>query len=80
MALGNKESEAAWTNFFRDMTGRGLRQPLMITRDGAPGLIAAIERCFSQSVSQPCFAHKVRNVAAKLPEPVHDEVLLSKRL
>lgn len=75
MALGNKESEAAWTDFFRDMIARGLRQPLMVTRDGAPGLIAAIARCFPQSASQPCLAHKVRNVADKLPESAHDEVL-----
>lgn len=75
MTLGNKESETAWTACFRDMIRRGLRQPLMITRDGAPGLVAAIERCFPESISQPCLAHKVRNVAAKLPQSAQDEVM-----
>jgi transposase-like protein len=75
MTLGNKESEAAWTECFRDMIRRGLRQPLVITRDGAPGLVAAIDQCFPQSVSQPCLAHKVRNVAATLPESTQDEVM-----
>ena len=37
LAVGNKESEACWTEFFRSMLGRGLRLPTTITSDGAPG-------------------------------------------
>ncbi len=31
LAVGNKESEAAWTAFFRDMVSRGLRLPTTVT-------------------------------------------------
>lgn len=75
LALGGKESEPACVAFFRDMIRRGLRAPLVITRDGAPGLQVAIERCFPQTKSQPCLAHKLRNVACKLPDSAPKEVM-----
>ena len=36
--------------------------------DGAPGIIKAIESCFRRSARQRCFAHRLRNLAAKVPE------------
>jgi transposase-like protein len=36
LGVGNKESEACWTEFFRDMIGRGLRVPTSVTSDGGP--------------------------------------------
>jgi putative transposase len=39
LAVGNKESEGCWTEFFRNMLSRGMRLPTTITSDGAPGLI-----------------------------------------
>ena len=42
-AVGNKESEACWTGFFRYLLERGLRAPTTVTSDGAPGPIAAID-------------------------------------
>jgi putative transposase len=42
LAVGNKESQACWSEFFRNMLHRGLRVPTTITSDGAPGLINAI--------------------------------------
>jgi len=75
LALGNKESYESWKDFFRDMTARGLRMPLLVTSDGAPGLIRAIEECFSQSKRQRCLVHKLRNIANKLPKNAIDEVM-----
>ena len=46
IGLGNKESYDSWREFFRHMIGRGLRMPLLVTSDGAPGLIKAIAECF----------------------------------
>ncbi|MDP9411174.1 MAG: transposase [Actinomycetota bacterium] len=43
LAVGNKESEACWIEFLRDMVARGLRTPTSVTSDGAPGLVNAIE-------------------------------------
>lgn len=75
LALGNKESYDSWKDFFRDMTARGLRMPLLVTSDGAPGLIRAIEECFPQSKRQRCLVHKLRNIANKLPKNAIDEVM-----
>ena len=39
LAVGNKKSQAYWTEFFRHMLDRGMRLPTTVTSDGAPGLI-----------------------------------------
>jgi putative transposase len=74
MTLGNKESFAAWLDMVRDMIRRGLRVPTMITTDGAPGLIAAVEQAWPRSLRQRCLAHKKRNVLDKVPDAARDEV------
>lgn len=75
ITLGNKESYDCWTDFFRDMISRGLRMPLLIISDGAPGLIKAIDECFSKSNRQRCLVHKLRNIANKLPKAGIDELM-----
>jgi putative transposase len=75
IALGNKESHADWKEYFRNMIARGLRIPLLITSDGAPGLIAAIEECFHQSKRQRCLKHKLGNIANKLPQDAIAELM-----
>jgi transposase-like protein len=74
MALGNKESFDAWLDMGRDMVRRGLRVPTLITTDGAPGLIAAVEQVWPRSLRQRCLAHKKRNVLDKVPDTARDEV------
>jgi len=61
------ETQDAWEAFFQDMLRRGLRQPLLVVSDGAPGLIGAITKCFPQADRQRCIAHKLRNLESKLP-------------
>jgi len=61
--------------FFRDMISRGLRMPLLVISDGAPGLIKAIDECFPESCCQRCLAHKLRNIANKLPTSAMDEIM-----
>ncbi len=73
--MGNKESEAAWTEFFRSLLARNMRLPTTITSDGAPGLIAAIEACFPSSVRIRCWFHRLANIRAKLPDETAGEVL-----
>jgi putative transposase len=79
LAVGNKESEACWTEFLRDMVGRGLRVPTSVTSDGAPGLINAIEQVFPKSLRVRCWYHKLGNIRAKLPPEGADEVLAHAR-
>jgi transposase-like protein len=75
LTVGNKESEACWTEFLRNMVGRGLRPPTSVTSDGAPGLINAIAQVFGQSLRIRCWFHRMANIRAKLPPEAVDEVL-----
>lgn len=74
MELGNKESAEAWLGLLRNMVERGLPVPLSITSDGAPGLIGAIDQAYPKSLRVRCWAHKMRNIVAKLPRDVMPQV------
>ena len=74
LALGNRESYQNWLEFLRDMVRRGLRTPLLITTDGAPGLISAVVEVFPKSLRQRCLFHKTGNVLDKVPGSVRAEV------
>ncbi len=74
MALGNKESHTCWLDFLRDMVRRGLRTPLTITTDGAPGLLRAVNEAWPKSLRIRCWVHKMRNILDKLPESARVEV------
>ena len=79
LTVGNKESEGCWTEFLRNMVGRGLRAPTSVTSDGAPGLINAIAQVFGQSLRIRCWFHRMANIRAKLPPEAVDEVLAHAR-
>ena len=70
MMAGSKEDAETVTAFFEDMKRRGLNDPLLVTSDGAPGIVKAIEICFPRAARQRCLAHRMRNLAAKVPEDV----------
>ncbi len=69
------ETQEAWELFFEDMQRRGLRQPLLVISDGAPGLIGAITHRFPNADRQRCIAHKLRNLLQKLPKDTAEAVL-----
>ena len=73
LMAGSKEDAETVTAFFEDMKMRGLNDPLLVTSDGAPGIIKAIEVCFPRAARQRCLAHRMRNLAAKVPEDVWPE-------
>jgi|SRR5579862_309816 len=75
LAVGNKESEAAWTEFFRNMVSRGLRMPTSVTTDGAPGMIKAVNVVFSRSIRMRCWFHRLSNIRSKLPGDDAPEVM-----
>lgn len=75
LAVGNKESEACWTEFLRHMIARGLRLPTTVTSDGAPGLINAIGQVLGGALRARCWFHKMANIRTKLPAEAADEVL-----
>jgi len=74
MDVGAHESYSAWKSFTSDLVRRGLPTPLTVTTDGAAGLIRAVEETWSQSIRVRCWMHKMENVTAKVPKPVHGEV------
>src|SRR5205823_5858156 len=73
LAPGTKEDTASCREFFRDMRRRGLPDPLLVISDGAPGIIRALEECFPRALRQRCLAHKMRNLASKVPEDLWPE-------
>jgi putative transposase len=70
------ESQAAWEMFFEDMISRGLRQPLLVTADGAKGAKQAIMTSFPKAHRQRCLVHKLKNLMCKLPKDKQEEVLV----
>jgi len=74
LRLGGRESQPAWLEFLRDMVKRGLRTPLTITTDGAPGLLQAVDQVWPKSLRLRCWAHRMRNLEAKVPVSMWPEV------
>ena len=62
------ESEAQWLAFLDDLRQRGLEGKALelITTDGCTGLHQALDTVYPYVKRQRCWAHKLRNVAAKL--------------
>ena len=77
VCLGMREAEDDWRSLGRDLTARGLRAPLLIVADGAPGPVNAIEQLWPDSDRQRCTVHRLRNVLAKLPERERERVRLA---
>ena len=73
LMAGSKEDAETVSAFFQDMRARGLGDPLLVVSDGAPGVIKAIDVCFPRSTRQRCLAHRMRNLAAKVPEDLWPE-------
>jgi transposase-like protein len=65
---GTKEDTASVVEFCQDLKRRGLGDPLLVTTDGAAGVIQAIEQVFPRAERQRCLAHKMRNLQSKVPE------------
>ena len=66
--LVRSESEAHWRSLLEELWRRGLRgtKLKLISTDGHPGLLAALELVWPRVALQRCWVHKLRNVAAKL--------------
>jgi len=65
--VGPRESYDAWLSFLQDMVARGLRVPLLVILDGAPGLVKAVKRVWPHAYRQRCQVHRMRNILAKVP-------------
>lgn len=74
LAPGAAESADAWAGFLDELTGRGLKPPLLVISDGAAGLINAAETSLARSLRQRCLIHRGRNLLAKVPEHAQADV------
>ena len=74
LAPGSKEDTASCRDFLRELKARNLNDPVLVSTDGAPGLIRAVEEVFAKSLRQRCLAHKMRNLEAKVPGEMWREI------
>ena len=74
LAPAASEGHDPWVDFLADLTNRGLRSPVLVISDGAPGLVSAAEHTFPAALRQRCLVHRVRNVVAKVPVHAQAEV------
>jgi len=68
VCLGQRERTEDWLDLGRGLIARGLRSPLLVVSDGAPGLIRAITELWPDTDRGRCAVHRLRNVLAKLPK------------
>ena len=68
VCLGQRERTEDWLDLGRGLSRRGLRSPLLVVSDGAPGLIRAITELWPDADRGRCVVHRLRNILAKLPE------------
>jgi putative transposase len=68
VCLGARERVEDWLELGRGLIKRGLRSPLLVVTDGAPGLIRAVEELWPDADRARCTVHRLRNVLAKLPD------------
>jgi transposase-like protein len=62
--VANTESEANWTEAFRDLNRRGLHGVRLVVSDQHEGLVISVRRCFQGALWQRCQKHFLNNVLA----------------
>ena len=73
---GDKESASSWREFFKDLKKRGLNaeEVTLGVMDGLPGLEKVFAEEFPKAKVQRCQVHVARNVLAKVPKKLQQEV------
>jgi len=74
LEAASSESSDAWEGFLAELGERGLRCPLLVISDGAPGLIGSIEHTMGAALRQRCLIHVARNILAKVPKNAQAEL------
>jgi transposase-like protein len=74
MRLAGQESEAAWRELLQSLVARQLGIPALAVIDGNPGLPAALRVQWPAIAIQRCTNHKLRNLLAKAPAHLREEV------
>ena len=74
MRIAGQESEAAWRELLQSLVARHLGTPTLAVIDGNPGLQAALRAQWPEIAIQRCTNHKLRNLLAKAPAHLREEV------
>lgn len=67
-ALGDKESEASWSELFASLKSRGLTGVEFVISDDHSGLVKAVGNHFAGATWQRCQAHFIRNLSDACPK------------
>lgn len=74
LRLAGEESAASWGDVITSLVARHLRRPVLAVVDGNPGLQAALQTQWPGLAMQRCTAHKLRNLQAKAPARLREEL------
>jgi putative transposase len=72
--IAGQESEIAWRELLQSLVERHLGTPALAVIDGNPGLRAALRAQWPQIAIQRCTNHKLRNLLAKAPAHLREEL------
>jgi putative transposase len=76
-ALGDRESESSWREFFLSLKERGLSGVDLLVSDSHSGLVKAAHSCFAGACWQRCQVHFLRNLADACPKAQWEALLAS---
>ena len=74
LRLAGDESTAAWRDVIRSLVDRHIGLPVLAIIDGSAGLAAALREQWPSLAIQRCTAHKLRNLEAKAPVRLREEL------
>jgi putative transposase len=74
MRIAGQESEPAWRELLQSLVARHLGTPALAVIDGNPGLRAALRAQWPEIAIQRCTNHKLRNLLAKAPAHLREEL------
>ena len=74
MRLAGDENTAVWRDVIRSLVDRHVGVPRLAMIDGSAGLAAALHEQWPSLASQRCTAHKLRNLEAKAPVRLREQL------
>ena len=80
LKIGDSESEATWSEFFRWLSERDLRGVDLVVSDHHGGLVNAVKRHFQGVMWQRCQVHFMRNILDACPKQYHNALKAKLRL
>jgi len=74
MCIAGEESCASWSEIIDRLEKRGMSAPVLAVIDGNSGLEAALRKQWPRIEIQRCTTHKLRNLQAKAPARMREEL------